>query len=179
MTGIRADRTVIRSSMADLLDMYPSPEIAVKATATGPSWGRGAHLQSEPSVRLRYRGPLRGRTDRASSGWDARWGKFSPAVNHPTRHRPARLQSKGRCRKFSGTVTTPALSVSGVGYPPVGHEVCTHHTERAAVDRRTRAPGRAGHGPADCAGAAPGRPPPHPHPTARTRCKLDDEDHRS
>lgn len=178
MTGIRADRTVIRSSMADLLDTYPSPEIVVKATATGPSWGRGAHLQSEPSVRLRYRGPLRGRTDRASSGWDARWGKFSSAVNHPTRHRPARLQSKGRSRKFSGTVTTPTVPAgSGVGCPPVGHEVCTHHTERTQADSRTPTPGRAGPGPARRAGAAPGRPPPHPHPGTCSR--LDDEDHRS
>ena len=178
MTGIRADRTVIRSSMADLLDMYPSPEIVVKTTATVPSWGRGAHLQSEPSVRLRYRGPLRGSTDRASSGWDARWGKFSPAVNHPTRHRPARLRRTGRCRIFSGTVTTPAVSVSGVGCPPVGHEVCTHHTHRAALDRRTRAPGRAGHGPAGRAGAALSRLSPQPDPAARTRCRLDDERRR-
>lgn len=177
MPGIRADRTVIRSSMADLLDMYPSPEIVVKATATGPSWGRGAHLQSEPSVRLRYRGPLRGSTDRASSGWDARWGKFSPAVNYPTRHRPARLQSKGRCRKFSGTVTTTG-SLTGVGRPPVGHEVCTHHAERAALDRRTHRPGRAGHGPAGRAGAAPSRLSPQPDRTARTRCRLDDERRR-
>lgn len=175
MTGIRADRTVIRSSMADLLDMYPSPEIAVKATATVPSWGRGAHLQSEPSVRLLYRGPLRGRTDRASSGWDARWGKFTPAVNYPTRHCPARLQWKGRCREFSGTVTTTGF-LSGVGCPPVGHEACTHHTERAALDRRTRAPGRTGHGPAGRASAAPRRPPPRPD---RTCSRLDDEDHRS
>ena len=177
MTGIRADRTVIRSSMADLLDMYPSPEIFVKATATGPSWGRGAHLQSEPSVRLRYRGPLRGRTDRASSGWDARWGKFSPAVNHPTRHTRARFQSKGRSRTFSGTVTTPTVPAgSGVGCPPVGHEVCTHHRYRTPPDRRTRAPGRAGHGPDGRAGAAPGRPSPRPD---RICSRLNDEDHRS
>ena len=176
MTGIRADRTVIRSSMADLLDMYPSPEIVVKATATGPSWGRGAHLQSEPSVRSLHRGPLRGSTDRAPFGWVGRLGKFSPAVNHLTRHRPARLRRSERFRKFSGTVTTTG-SLTGVGCPPVGHEVCTHHRHRTPADRRTRAPGRAGYGPAGRAGAAPGRPPPHPHPG--TCCRLNDEDHRS
>lgn len=39
MTGIRADRTVIRSSMADLLDTNPSPEVIVKATAPMCRWG--------------------------------------------------------------------------------------------------------------------------------------------
>lgn len=175
MTGIRADRTVIRSSMADLLDRYPSPDVVVEATATASCEGRSAHLQSEPSVGPLCRGPLRGSTDRASSSWDARLGKFSPAVNHLTRHRPARLRRSERCRNFSGTVTTTG-SLTGVGCPPVGHEVCTHHTERAAVDRRTRAPGRAGHGPAGRASAAPGRPPPRPD---RTCSRLDDEDHRS
>lgn len=175
MTGIRADRTVIRSSMADLLDMYPSPEIVVKATATGPSWGRGAHLQSEPSVRLRYRGPLRGSTDRASSGWDARWGKFSTAVSYPTRHRPARLQSKGRCRIFSGTVTTTG-SLTGVGCPPVGYEVCTLHRQWPQVDRRSGSPGRAGPGSAGLAGAASGRHLPRSSPGSSSR--LDDERRR-
>ena len=115
MSGIRADRTVIRSSMADLLDTSPPPGASVEATATGSSWGRGAHLQSEPSVRPRYRGPLRGCTDRAPFGWVARWGKFSPAVNRPTQHPRARLRRTGRCRKFSGTVTTTTGLLSGWG----------------------------------------------------------------
>ena len=180
MTGIRAEQTVIRSSMTDLLDMYPSPEIVVKATVRVLHLGHGAHLQSEPSVGPRHRGPLRGSTDRASSGWDARLGKLSPTVNHPTRHRPARLRRSERCRKFSGTVTAPAVPAgSGVGCPPVRHEVCTHHRHRAPVDRRTRAPGRAGHGPAGRAGAPPSRLSPQPDPAPRTQCRLDDEDQRS
>ncbi len=162
--------------MPDLLDTSPLPGVVVEATARVFHLGHGAHLQSEPSVGPRYRGPRRGSADRAPSGWVARLGKFSPAVNHPTRHRPARLRSKSRCRTFSGTVTTPTVPVgSGVGCPPVGHEACTHHTERAAVDRRTRAPGRARHGPAGRASAAPGRPPPRPD---RTCSRLDDEDHQ-
>lgn len=175
MSGIRADQMVICAFMTDLLDSSPLPGVVVEATARVLHLGHGAHLQSEPSLRLPYRGPLRGSADRASSGWDARWGKFSPAVNYPTRHCPARLQSKGRCRKFSGTVTTTG-SLTGVGRPPVGHEACTHYTERAALDRRTHRPGRTGHGPAGRASAAPRRPPPRPD---RTCSRLDDEDHRS
>ena len=98
--------------MADLLDMYPSPEIVVEATATGSSWGRGAYLQSEPSAGPRYRGPLRDCTDRAPFGWVARLGIFSPSVNHPIRHHPARLRRSERCRIFSGTVTTPTAPPS-------------------------------------------------------------------
>lgn len=85
----------------------------MKATATGPSRCRGAHLQSDPSVGPRYWGPLRGSTDRASLGWVARLGKFSPAVNHPTRHPRARLRRTGRSRTFSGTVTTTTGLLSG------------------------------------------------------------------
>ena len=175
MTGIRADRTVIRSSMADLLDTNPSPEVIVKATATMCHLGRGAHLPGEPSLGSLCREmPWRG-SDHVSFGGVGRLGKFSPAVNHPTRHPRARRRRERRSRTFSGTVTT----VSGVGCPPVGHEVCTHHTKRTPVDCQTRSPGRAGHGPAGRAGAAPGRSSPRPDPAARTRCKLDDEDHRS
>lgn len=174
MTGIRADRTVIRSSMADLLDTNPSPEVIVKATATMCHLWRGAHLPGEPSLGSLCREmPWRG-SDHVSFGGVGRLGKFSPAVNHPTRHRPAVFRRSERCRKFSGTVTTTGF-LSGVGCPPVGHEVCTHHTNRTALDRRTRAPGRAGHGPAGRAGAAPGRLSPRPDPAARTRCKLDNE----
>lgn len=86
----------------------------MKATATGPSRCRGAHLQTDPSVGPRYWGPLRGSMDRASLGWVARLGKFSPAVNHPTRHPRARLRRTGRSRTFSGTVTTTGL-LSGWG----------------------------------------------------------------
>ena len=174
MTGIRADRTVIRSSMADLLDTNPSPEIVVKATATMCHLGRGAHLPGEPSLGSLCREmPWRG-SDHVSFGGVGRLGKFSPAVNHPTRHPRARRRRERRSRTFSGTVTT----VSGVGCPPVGHEVCTHHRHRAPVDCRTHRAGRAGHGPARGAGAAPGRRPPRPDPAARTRCKLNDEEHR-
>ena len=180
MSGIRADQMVICAFMTDLLDSSPLPGVVVEATARVLHLGHGAHLQSEPSVGPRYRGPLRGCTDRAPFGWVARLGRFSPAVNHPTRHTRARFQSKGRSRTFSGTVTTPTVPAgSGVGCPPVGHEVCTHHTERTQADSRTPTPGRAGPGPARRAGAAPGRPPPHPHPHPGTCSRLDDEDHRS
>lgn len=173
MTGIRADRTVIRSSMADLLDTNPSPEVIVKATATMCHLGRGAHLPGEPSLGSLCREmPWRG-SDHVSFGGVGRLGKFSPAVNHPTRHPRARRRRERRSRTFSGTVTT----VSGVGCPPVGHEACTHHTERAAVDRRTRAPGRAGHGPAGRAGAAPSRL--SPRPCTGRSSRPNDEDHRS
>lgn len=179
MTGIRADRTVIRSSMADLLDMYPSPVIVVKATATVLPPGCGAHLTGEPPLGSPCRVTPWSGPDRASFGADGRLGKFSPAVNHPTRHTRARFQSKGRSRTFSGTVTTPTVPAgSGVGCPPVGHEVCTHHTERTQADSRTPTPGRAGHGPAGRAGAAPRRLSPQPDRTARPRCKLDDERRR-
>ena len=170
---IRARLTGIRASMAELLDTHPRHGVLVKVTATVLHLGCGAHLTGKPPLgspcRLTpWHGP-----DRASFGGVGRLGKFSPAVNHPTRHRPARLRRTGRSRTFSGTVTTGSLS--GVGCPPVWHEVCTHHTERAAPNRRARAQGRAGHGPAGGAGAAPGRLPPRPDPAARTRCKLDDE----
>ena len=164
--------------MADLLDMYPSPVIVVKATATVFPPGCGAHLTGEPPLGSPCRVTPWSGPDRASFGADGRLGKFSPAVNHPTRHTRARFQSKGRSRTFSGTVTTPTVPAgSGVGCPPVGHEICTHHTERTQADSRTPTPGRAGPGPARRAGAAPGRPPPHPHPGTCSR--LDDEDHRS
>lgn len=173
MTGIRADRTVIRSSMADLLDTNPSPEVIVKATATMCHLGRGAHLPGEPSLGSLCREmPWRG-SDHVSFGGVGRLGKFSPAVNHPTRHPRARRRRERRSRTFSGTVTT----VSGVGCPPVGHEVCTHHTNRTALDRRTCAPGRAGHGPAGRAGAAPSRL--SPRPCTGRSSRLNDEDHRS
>lgn len=176
MTGIRADRTVIRSSMADLLDTNPSPEVIVKATATMCPLGRGAHLPGEPSLGSLCREmPWRG-SDHVSFGGVGRLGKFSPAVNHPTRHPRARPRRTGRSRTFSGTVTTPTVPAgTGAGCPPVGHEACTHHTKRTAPDRRTCAPERAGHGPAGRAGAAPGRLSPRPDPAARTRCKFDDE----
>lgn len=126
-------------------------QVVVKATATMCHLGRGAHLPGEPSLGSLCREmPWRG-SDHVSFGGVGRLGKFSPAVNHPTRHPRARRRRERRSRTFSGTVTT----VSGVGCPPVGHEVCTHHTNRTALDRRTCAPGRAGHGPAGRAGAAP------------------------
>lgn len=173
MAGIRADRTVIRSSMADLLDTNPSPEVIVKATATMCHLGRGAHLPGEPLLGSLCREmPWRG-LDHVSFGGVGWLGKFSPAVNHPTRHPRARRRRERRSRTFSGTVTT----VSGVGCPPVGHEVCTHHTNRTALDRRTCAPGRAGHGPAGRAGAAPSRL--SPRPCTGRSSRLNDEDHRS
>lgn len=79
----------IGASVADLLDTHSLTGASLEATATASCGGRSAHLDSEPSVRPLYREPLRGSTDRASSDWDARLGKFSPAVNHPTQHRPA------------------------------------------------------------------------------------------
>ena len=172
MTGIRADRTVIRSSMADLLDTNPSPEVIVKATATMCHLGCGAHLPGEPLLGSLCREmPWRG-SDHVSFGGVGWLGKFYPAVNHPTRHPRARRRRERRSRTFSGTVTT----VSGVGCPPVGHDVCTHHTNRTALDRRTRAPGRAGRGPAG-AGTASGRL--SPRPCTGRSSRLNDEDHRS
>ena len=177
---IRACLTGIRASMAELLDTQPRREVVVvKATATMLHLGWDAHLTGEPPLGSPCRVTPWSGPDRASFGADGRLGKFSPAVNYPTRHPRARLRRKGRSRTFSGTVTTPTVPAgSGVGCPPVGHEVCTHHIKRAALDRRTHRAGRAGHGPAGGAGAAPGRLSPRPHPAARTRCKLDDEDHR-
>lgn len=179
VTVIRACLTGIRASMAELLDSHPRHGVIVKASVTMLHLGRAAHLVGKPPLGSPCReAPWHG-PDRASFGGVGRLGKFSPAVNHPTWHRPARLQSKGRCRIFSGTVTASAVPAgTGVGCPPVGYEVCTHHTERTALDRRTHRAGRAGHGPAGRAGTAPGRLSPRPDPAARTRCKLDDEDHR-
>lgn len=173
---IRACLTGIRASMAELLDSQPRHWVVVKATVTMLHLERGAHLAGKPPLDSPCReAPWHG-SDRASFGGDGRLGIFSPAVNHLTRHPRARRRRTGRSRTFSGTVTTPTvLAGTGVRCPPVGYEVCTHHTERAPVDCRTRAPGRAGHGPAGRAGAAPGRLSPRPDPAARPRCKLDDE----
>ncbi len=179
VTVIRACLTGIRTSMAELLDSHPRHGVIVKASVTMLHLGRAAHLAGEPPLGLPCRVTPWSGPDCASFGGVGRLGKFSPAVNHPTRHRPARRRRTGRSRTFSGTVTTPTvLAGTGVGCPPVGHEVCTHHRHRAPVDCRTHRAGRAGHGPARGAGAAPGRRPPRPDPAARTRCKLDDEDHR-
>lgn len=164
---IRACLTGIRASMAELLDSHPRHEVVVKVTATMLHPGCGAHLAGEPPLGSPCRvTPWRG-PDCASSGGVGRLGKFSPAVNHPTQHPPARLKWKRRCRIFSGTVSAPTVPVgTGVGCPPVGHEVCTHHTHRTAPNRRTRAPGRARHGPARGAGAELGRLPPCRDPAA-------------
>lgn len=172
VTVIRPCLTGIRASMAELLDSQPRHEVVVKATDTMLHLGRGAHLADKPPLgSLCCEAPWSG-PDRVSFGGDGRLGKFSPAVNHPTGHPRARLRRKGRSRTFSGTVTTPTVPAgSGAGCPPVGHEVCTHHTERAPVDCRTRSPGRAGHGPAGCAGAAPGRLSPRPH-AGRRGCQM-------
>ena len=92
--------------MAELLDSQPRHGVVVKATATMLHPGCGAHLAGEPPLgSLCREAPWPG-PDRASSGGDGRLGKFSPAVNHPTRHTRARLRRKGRSRKISGTVTT-------------------------------------------------------------------------
>ena len=165
--------------MAELLDSQPRHGVVVMATATVLHLGWDAHLAGKPPMGSPCREAPWSGPDRASFGADGRLGKFSPAVNHPTRHPRARRRRTGRSRTFSGTVTTPTVPAgSGAGCPPVGHEVCTHHTHQAPVDRRTHRAGRAGHGPAGRAGAAPGRLSPRPDPAARPRCKLDDEDHR-
>ena len=160
---IRAYLTGIRASMAELLDSQPRHGVVVMATATVLHLGWDAHLAGKPPMGSPCREAPWSGPDRASFGADGRLGKFSPAVNHPTRHPRARRRRTGRSRTFSGTVTTPTVPAgSGAGCPPVGHEVCTHHTHQAPVDRRTHRAGRAGHGPAGRAGAAPGRLSPRP-----------------
>lgn len=78
MTGKRADRTVIRSSMAELLDSRPHHEVVVKATATMLDLGRGAHLTGEPPLGSPCRVTPWSSPDLASFGGLDGWGNFPP-----------------------------------------------------------------------------------------------------
>lgn len=96
MTGKRADQTVIRSSMAELLDSrHCRAVVVVEVTATMLDLGRGAHLAGEPPLGSTVTRGAVARLGLCVIGWGWTAGEIFPRREppHPAPPCPAQVEA--------------------------------------------------------------------------------------